>query len=74
LPYIGRIRNRPRTWFTLGYGGNGITFSMIAARLLVDALQDRPNPDAHLFSFDRAEDRHPSPPGDSAGRETYSTR
>jgi glycine/D-amino acid oxidase-like deaminating enzyme len=55
LPYIGRVPQYPRTWFALGYGGNGITFSMIAAHLLRDALQVRPNADAHLFSFDRSE-------------------
>ena len=36
LPYIGLLPGRERTYFALGYGGNGITFSMIAARLLTD--------------------------------------
>ena len=31
LPYIGPIRQRPHTYFALGFGGNGITFSAIAA-------------------------------------------
>ncbi len=53
LPYIGQLPQYPRTWFALGYGGNGITFSVIASRLLGDKLQGRPNPDAHLFAFDR---------------------
>ena len=31
LPYIGSIRQMPRTFFALGFGGNGITFSILAA-------------------------------------------
>ena len=37
----------------LGYGGNGITFSMIAARLITDLILQRPNDDAAVFRFDR---------------------
>ena len=53
LPYVGTVRNHPRTWYALGYGGNGITWSMIAADLIRDFWAGRPNPDAELFSFDR---------------------
>jgi glycine/D-amino acid oxidase-like deaminating enzyme len=28
----------------LGYGGNGITFSWVAANLLLDRFLERPNP------------------------------
>ena len=31
LPLIGPSPGNPRLWFALGYGGNGITFSVIAA-------------------------------------------
>ena len=31
LPYVGTHAKYPRTWFALGYGGNGITFSVVAA-------------------------------------------
>jgi hypothetical protein len=36
-----------------GYGGNGITFSAIAARLVTDLLVGRQNPDAEVFRFGR---------------------
>jgi glycine/D-amino acid oxidase-like deaminating enzyme len=35
----------------LGYGGNGITFSMLAATLLTKAILGRRDPDASLFEF-----------------------
>lgn len=53
LPYIGSIKQHPNTFFALGYGGNGITFSQIAAELLCDLLMEKPNRDAEIFSFDR---------------------
>jgi glycine/D-amino acid oxidase-like deaminating enzyme len=53
LPYIGQIRQMPRCHFALGFGGNGITYGMIAAEIIRDALLNRPNPDARLFRFDR---------------------
>jgi glycine/D-amino acid oxidase-like deaminating enzyme len=53
LPFIGQVREHPDTWFALGYGGNGITFSMIAARLIRDAWLGQPNPDAGIFAFSR---------------------
>ena len=53
LPYIGTNRQFPRAYFALGYGGNGITFSLIAARLLVDLFLERRNPDIRIFGFDR---------------------
>ena len=31
LPYIGVLPEHPHTYFALGYGGNGITFSAVAA-------------------------------------------
>jgi glycine/D-amino acid oxidase-like deaminating enzyme len=53
LPYIGSVRQFPHGYFALGYGGNGITFSWIAANLLVDRFLERPNRDAELFGFER---------------------
>lgn len=54
LPYIGGARQFPHGYFALGYGGNGITFSWIAAGILLDLFLGRPNRDAELFRFDRA--------------------
>lgn len=53
LPYIGRIPQRPHTWFALGCGGNGITFSVLAAQIIRDHLQGKKNKDEVLFAFDR---------------------
>ena len=53
LPYIGTTPAHPHAWLALGYGGNGITFSMIAADLIRDAQRGAPNADARLFAFDR---------------------
>ena len=53
LPYIGQVRQMPHCHFALGFGGNGITYSHIAAEILCDALRQRPNCNARLFGFDR---------------------
>jgi glycine/D-amino acid oxidase-like deaminating enzyme len=53
LPYIGQVRQMPRCHFALGFGGNGITYSLIAAEIIRDALLQRRNCHARLFEFDR---------------------
>jgi glycine/D-amino acid oxidase-like deaminating enzyme len=53
LAYIGESPEWPNAYFALGYGGNGVTYSMIAARILLDLYCGRPNADAWLFRFDR---------------------
>jgi len=53
LAYIGEVSDRPRAYFALGYGGNGITFSVIAARLIADLYLGRQNPDEEVFRFNR---------------------
>lgn len=53
LPYIGATLEEPRVFYALGYGGNGITFSAIASRIIADACAGRPNQDAELFALDR---------------------
>jgi glycine/D-amino acid oxidase-like deaminating enzyme len=53
LPYIGPHRRYPRHWFALGYGGNGMTFSFLAARLLLERWQRRTSRDHALFEFGR---------------------
>lgn len=56
LPYIGKIKQLAHTYFALGYGGNGITFSQLAAEILCDLLMGKKNKDAEIFSFDRKTD------------------
>jgi glycine/D-amino acid oxidase-like deaminating enzyme len=53
LPFIGPSADEPAVLFALGYGGNGITFGVIAAEIVRDRILERPNASAPLFSFDR---------------------
>ena len=53
MPYIGPYKKTPNTLYALGFGGNGITFSVIAAEILRDILCGKQNADAALFSFER---------------------
>jgi glycine/D-amino acid oxidase-like deaminating enzyme len=53
LPYIGPHRRYPRHWFALGYGGNGMTFGFLAARLLLERWQGSVPREHALFQFDR---------------------
>ena len=53
LAYIGQTPDFPNAYFALGYGGNGITFGVIAAKIVADLYLGRTNPDAHIFRFDR---------------------
>jgi glycine/D-amino acid oxidase-like deaminating enzyme len=53
LPFIGPHPAFPRGLFALGYGGNGITFGLIAAQLLRDRILGHENLDQDLFRFDR---------------------
>jgi glycine/D-amino acid oxidase-like deaminating enzyme len=52
LPYIDRDE-RTGAWVVLGMGGNGITFSQVGARIVVDSILRKPCADAALFTFDR---------------------
>lgn len=53
LPYIGRHPRVPHTCFALGYGGNGITYSIIAAGIIRDLICEGRSRDAELFRFAR---------------------
>lgn len=53
LPFIGANANYPHTYFALGFGGNGITFSTIAAKLICQHIQGVNNKDLALFAFNR---------------------
>ncbi|MBA4144404.1 MAG: FAD-binding oxidoreductase [Cytophaga sp.] len=54
LPYIGTPSPFSNTYFALGFGGNGITFSLMASEIIRDLLESKRNSDASLFSFDRS--------------------
>ncbi len=53
LAYIGAHPDFPRAFFTLGFGGNGMTYSVLAGEIVRDSILKRKNKHAHLFSLDR---------------------
>lgn len=53
LPYIGPHHRYPRHAFALGYGGNGMTFAALAARILVEQWRGVKSRDHKLFAFGR---------------------
>jgi glycine/D-amino acid oxidase-like deaminating enzyme len=53
LPYIGPHRHYPGHLFALGYGGNGMTYGFLAARLLLDWFRGIQSADYRLFAFGR---------------------
>ncbi|MET0191988.1 MAG: FAD-binding oxidoreductase [Hyphomicrobiaceae bacterium] len=53
LPSIGLVPDMPNCYAVLGYGGNGITFGVLAAQIIAQRLCGQPDPDEALFAFDR---------------------
>jgi glycine/D-amino acid oxidase-like deaminating enzyme len=53
LPYIGAYSKLPNSFFALGFGGNGITFSQVAGEIIASLLKGKKNKDANIFSFER---------------------
>ncbi len=53
LPYIGPYHKLPNSYFALGFGGNGITFSQVAGEIIADMIRGKKNKDVELFSFKR---------------------
>jgi glycine/D-amino acid oxidase-like deaminating enzyme len=51
LPSIGVIPGMANCYAVLGYGGNGLTFGVIAAQVIGAELTNSPDPDADLFAF-----------------------
>lgn len=50
-PMIGEVPDCPNVFAAMGYGGNGITFSKIAADIISAQLMGRDDPDTQLFAF-----------------------
>lgn len=50
-PSIGHVPGHPHCYAVLGYGGNGITFSMLAAQLLRGLMTGDGDADAALFAL-----------------------
>jgi glycine/D-amino acid oxidase-like deaminating enzyme len=53
MPYIGGHPNFPNSMFALGYGGNGLTFAVIAAEIIGDGCRGVSNEGERLFRFGR---------------------
>lgn len=51
LPSIGRVPGMTNVYCAMAYGGNGITFSAIAAEILASQILGRHDPDETLFKF-----------------------
>ncbi|ALJ03700.1 FAD-dependent oxidoreductase [Pseudalgibacter alginicilyticus] len=53
LPYIGKHPDFPNSYFVLGFGGNGITFSVIGMSVIHAMLQNKKHPLQTYFRFRR---------------------
>jgi glycine/D-amino acid oxidase-like deaminating enzyme len=53
LPLIGPLPRYANVYAAFGYGGNGITFSAMAARLIAEAISGARNPLLDSFRIDR---------------------
>lgn len=51
LPIIDRVPGCAHVFAVMGFGGNGITFSVIAADIVSAAIAGTPDPDADLFRY-----------------------
>ncbi|CAN5820333.1 FAD-dependent oxidoreductase [soil metagenome] len=53
LPYIGKSPEFENALFVLGYGGNGITFSIQAMDIIIDLMEGKTNVLAGYYRFGR---------------------
>lgn len=53
LPYIGVHKDFKNSYFVLGFGGNGITFSVVGMQMLSKWLQNKKHPLEKWFRFGR---------------------
>lgn len=51
LPYIGKHPDFANTYFVSGFGGNGITFSVIGMEMISDLLKCKKNPLLEYYRF-----------------------
>jgi glycine/D-amino acid oxidase-like deaminating enzyme len=49
LPSIAPVPAMDNAWAVMGFGGNGITYSVIASQIVAAAIRGRPDPDADLY-------------------------
>ena len=53
MPLIGPVPGAKGIYAAYGYGGNGITFSFLAARLIGDLIAGKTSPLLRDFAIDR---------------------
>ncbi|MDL5514360.1 FAD-binding oxidoreductase [Arenibacter sp. M-2] len=53
LPYIGEHPDFKSTYFVLGFGGNGITFSVIGMKIISDLLKGTMHDLSQYYRFGR---------------------
>ncbi|MCM0667595.1 NAD(P)/FAD-dependent oxidoreductase [Flavobacterium tyrosinilyticum] len=53
LPYFGKPNPRKNEHYILGFGGNGITFSVIGMNSILDSLNNKKNTDLDYYRFGR---------------------
>ncbi len=53
MPTVGPLPSMPGCYAAMGYGGNGITFSMMAGQMLRGIITGTGDPDLDLVSFER---------------------
>lgn len=53
LPYFGKPNPKKNEHYVLGFGGNGITFSVIGMNSIVDSINNKKNTDLEYYRFGR---------------------
>lgn len=53
LPYMGRPQPDRNEYYALGFGGNGITFSVMAREAILADIQKEPHPYLEYYKFGR---------------------
>ncbi|MCV9927253.1 FAD-binding oxidoreductase [Flavobacterium sp. LS1R49] len=53
LPYLGKPNPKKKEHYVLGFGGNGITFSVMAMDSIIASLNNSDHPDLKFYKFNR---------------------
>lgn len=53
LPYFGKPDNDKNEHYILGFGGNGITFSVMGMDAVINSINKTPHPYLEFYKFDR---------------------
>ncbi|WP_456311958.1 NAD(P)/FAD-dependent oxidoreductase [Pseudomonas shirazensis] len=53
LPYFGKPNPERNEHYVLGFGGNGITFSVIGMNSILCSIEDKTHPDLEYYKFGR---------------------